>query len=248
MPPSSDAIEFILPDWPAPPQVHAATTTRRGGQSLARYQALNLANHVGDAAVDVTANREVLQRELGLSQAPYWLNQIHSAVVVEAGGQPCPDADASWSARPGQVCGVLTADCLPVLFCDRAGSRVASAHAGWRGLHAGVLSATIQAMALPPAQLMAWFGPAIGAEAFEVGAEVVEAFANKHAAYAAAFRQTDASHWLCDIYQLASIELRQHGLVEIYGGGLCTYRDEQRFYSYRRDGDTGRMASLIWLE
>ncbi len=247
---SSDSagLELVIPDWPAPDQVQAGTTTRRGGQSRTHYQALNLASHVADVATDVTANRALLTRHLNLPREPQWLHQIHSATVIEAGDQPCPEADASWSRQPEQVCAVLTADCLPVLFCDLAGTRVASAHAGWRGLHAGVLSATIRAMALPPQQLMVWLGPAIGADAFEVGAEVVEAFVAKHPAYNAAFRQTDTSHWLCDIYQLARIELRQRGLAQIYGGGFCTFNDTERFYSYRRDGDTGRMASLIWLQ
>lgn len=245
-------LELIQADWPAPARVHALTTTRCGGVSRGAYQGLNLASHVADEPAQVVRNRELLASALSLPAEPLWLNQIHSTRVLAAPALSLDSAgdltaDAAWSDQPGRVCAVLTADCLPLLFCDRAATRVASSHAGWRGLLAGVIRSTVAALG-PADQLMVWLGPAIGAEAFEVGAEVFTAFRDKHPDYAQAFRQTDTRHWLCDVYALARIELQQLGLSHIYGGGLCTLSDARRFYSYRRDGVTGRMASLIWLE
>jgi len=249
--PDPQTLEIIRPDWPAPPRVRAASTTRIGGVSGGVYQGLNLASHVADDSQHVLHNRELLRQALALPGEPLWLNQVHSAGVVAADDADASDqdlrADAAWSAQSGKICAVLTADCLPLLLCDSAGTRVASVHAGWRGLHAGVIRSTIAAMSLPGEQIMAWLGPAIGSQAFEVGADVLAAFTAKHPDYAQAFQQTDAEHWLCDIYQLAGIELQQVGVSQIYGGGLCTWSDKHRFYSYRRDGVTGRMASLIWL-
>jgi hypothetical protein len=245
-------LEFIRPDWPAPANVHALSTTRAGGVSRGVYQGLNLAMHVADNEADVAQNRALLGKALALPGEPLWLNQVHGTRVLAAqdAGEPDFDlsADAARSQQPGQVCAVLTADCLPLLFCDRAGTRVASAHAGWRGLLAGVINSTIAALALPGDELMVWLGPAIGPGAFAVGADVYSAFLARHSDYTPAFVQTDVSHWLCDVYLLARIELHQAGVSQIYGGGYCTWSDARRFYSYRRDGDTGRMASLIWLE
>ncbi len=237
--------DWIQPDWPAPARVRAWVTSRRGGVSQGPWAACNLATHVGDDPAAVRRNREILVQRLRLPGAPAWLEQVHGTRILElpaAGGA----ADGAWTRRPGQVCAVLTADCLPVLVCDRAGSRVGLAHAGWRGLAAGVLDALVDAMAPASAsELLAWLGPAIGPEHFEVGPEVRAAFLARDPGHAPAFRPR-GGRWLADLYLLARRMLRARGL-EVLGGGLCTWSDPARFYSYRRDGVTGRMASLIWL-
>lgn len=237
---------MILPDWPAPPNVKSLMTTREGGVSSAPWASLNLGDHVGDDPAHVAANRARLRAQLPAE--PGWLRQVHSARVAELGRDANPEADASFTREQGQVCAVLTADCLPVLFCDRAGSVVAAAHAGWRGLADGVLEATVAAMQVPPGEILAWMGAAIGPRAFEVGDEVREAFIRRHAEAAAAFvPQPAPGKWLADIYQLARIRLGHAGVQAVYGGGRCTFSEAERFYSYRRDGVTGRMASLVWL-
>jgi YfiH family protein len=239
---------MIEPDWPAATSVKALTTTRQGGVSQGPYASLNLADHVGDAADDVQRNRLAIQRRLSLPNPPVWLHQLHSDRVVDAAhcGQ-CPSADASFAARTQVVCAVLTADCLPVLFCDRAGTRVAAAHAGWRGLAAGILESTVRALDTEPQRLLAWLGPAIGPAAFEVGGEVRRSFVDRQAEAARAFLPRRDGRWLADLYELARLRLLAVGVSAVYGGGLCTFSDRERFYSYRRDGVTGRMASLIWL-
>jgi len=238
---------MIQPDWPAPARVKCLMTTREGGVSQAPWTSLNLGDHVGDDPLHVAANRARLRRQL--SAGPGWLRQVHSARVVELGREPEPEADASFTRESGQVCAVLTADCLPVLLCDRAGSVVAAAHAGWRGLAGGVLEATVAAMQVPPEGVLAWMGAAIGPQAFEVGNEVREAFVAQHPQAAAAFvSQPTPGKWLADIYQLARIRLAHAGVQTIHGGGRCTFSEADSFYSYRRDGVTGRMAALIWLE
>ncbi len=240
---------MIYPRWPVPENVRAVTTTRNGGVSLSPYDSLNLAEHVGDDGAAVGENRRRLRQQQNLPAEPLWLNQVHGTRVVDATAPiQHPSADASFSHRAGVVCAVLTADCLPVLFCDRGGSVVAAAHAGWRGLAAGVLEATVEALEIEPGQLLAWLGPAIGPDAFEVGAEVRDAFVAEHARAAAAFVARPNGQWLADLYQLARLRLAARGVSAIYGGGLCTYSDRERFYSFRRDRTTGRMASLIWLE
>jgi hypothetical protein len=237
---------MILPDWPALPRVKSLMTTRQGGVSSAPWASLNLGAHVGDNPAHAAANRARLPAQLPAE--PGWLRQVHSARVVELGRDANPEADASFTREKGRVCAVLTADCLPVLFCDRAGSVVASAHAGWRGLADGVLEATVAAMQVPPGEILAWMGAAIGPQAFEVGDEVRQAFAGRHAEAAAAFvPQPAPGKWLADIYQLARIRLGHAGVQAVYGGGRCTFRETETFYSYRRDGVTGRMASLVWL-
>jgi YfiH family protein len=245
------SVARIIPNWPAPPSIRAVSTRRGGGVSLGVYASLNLGAHVGDLPAHVAANRQLLRETLPLPAEPLWLNQIHGASVVEARTLPGlpPDADAAFSLDTGVVCAVLTADCLPVLFCDRAGSRVAAAHAGWRGLAGGVLEATVEALG-GGGDLLAWLGPAIGPTAFEVGADVKAAFADKLGDCDHAFTPVDASHWLADLYQLARITLVRVGLAihNIHGGGECTYSDPERYFSYRRDGQTGRMATLIWRE
>lgn len=236
---------MILPDWPAPARVHGLMTVRTGGVSQAPWSSFNLGDHVGDDPTHVAANRVSLRRQLPAE--PAWLRQVHSARVVEAGRDPNPEADASFSRETGQVCAVLTADCLPVLFCDRAGSVVAAAHAGWRGLADGVLEATVAAMQVAPREVMAWMGAAIGPQAFEVGDEVRAAFVTQQPEAAAAFVPHAPGKWLADIYALARIRLGHAGVEAVYGGGRCTFNETDVFYSYRRDGVTGRMASLIWL-
>jgi len=238
---------LILPDWPAPANVRALQTTRRGGFSCTPYDTLNLGMHVGDDALAVAANRQLLNA--WVPSEPVWLEQVHGTQVVSAEQAGClPRADGCIARRPGAVCAVMTADCLPLLLCDRAGSVVAAVHAGWRGLAAGVIEAAVAAMACPPPELMAWLGPAIGPLAFEVGEEVRAAFVAHQTEAAASFTPHAAGKWLADIYGLARLRLYAAGVRSIHGGGLCTYTDAAQFYSYRRDGATGRMATLIWLE
>lgn len=242
---------LIYPDWPAPSRVKSLMTTRQGGVSSVPWDSFNLGDHVGDDPQHVAANRASLRENLPAD--PLWLKQVHSARVVEPGRDANLEADAAFTRRPATVCAVLTADCLPVLFCDRAGSVVASAHAGWRGLAGGVLEATVAAMGVAPRDILAWMGAAIGPRAFEVGDEVRQAFLGQHAEAARAFTplpSSDAStqKWLADIYQLARLRLNRAGVTAIYGGGRCTYGEAEEFFSYRRDGVTGRMAALIWLE
>jgi hypothetical protein len=237
-------MDLILPNWPAPLTVRACATTRTGGVSTGPYASLNLGDHVGDDPAHVAENRARLRRELGLPAEPLWLTQVHGIAVAEGQGA---DADASVAFGPGTVCTVMTADCLPLLLCDRAGTRVAAVHAGWRGLLAGVIEAAVARLDTSGAELLVWLGPAIGPDAFEVGDEVRAAFVAEDAAAAAAFRPSPAGRWLADIYALARRRLARCGVNAVYGGELCTYHDAERFYSYRRDGVTGRMASLIWL-
>ena len=241
-------MNWIKPDWPLPSHIHAAVTLRSGGVSQGAYASLNPAGHVNDQVEHVQTNRQIIKNMLDLPAEPVWLQQVHGVRVVRADAcQPQEQADASYTDRPGVVCAVLTADCLPILFCGDQGRVVAAAHAGWRGLQAGIIGQTLQAMDCRAVQV--WLGPAIGPQNFEVGAEVMAAFSEANPANAVAFRQTRPGKWLADIYSLARINLKQLGVAEIYGGGLCTVADPQRFYSYRRDGAaTGRMASLIWSE
>lgn len=237
--------ELLIPDWPAPACVRTCVTTRAGGLSQPPFDSLNLGDHVGDDPQAVTANRQRLQQ---LGCRPAWLSQVHGVAVVEADPARVLEADASWSAAPGVACAILTADCLPVLFCDRAGTRVAAAHAGWRSLAGGVLEASVAALECPADQLLVWLGPAIGPQAFEVGAEVCEAFVSQHPQAVAAFVPSlRTGRFMADLYQLARIRLASIGVTAVYGGGLCTFTDAERFYSYRRAPRTGRQASLIWL-
>lgn len=240
---------FIEPQWPAPARVKALATTRQGGASASPWDSFNLGYHVGDSPRAVDANRAVLAEALGPATRIQWLEQVHGTEVVEAGQGFTPVADACWTRTPGIACAVMTADCLPVLFASADGSVVAAAHAGWRGLQAGVLEATVRAMGGQASGICAWLGPAIGPEAFEVGPEVREAFAARAAEASACFTPSTnrAGHFLADIYQLARQRLAGAGVTRVYGGGFCTFADQERFFSYRRDGQTGRMASLIWI-
>ncbi len=240
-------MQFIQPDWPAPVNVHALTTTRSAGSSQPPFDSFNLGDHVGDDPLAVAQNREILRAFL--PSEPRWLKQVHGTAVAMADNPIDPmEADASVAFNAGVVCTVLTADCLPVLFCDRQGTRVAAAHAGWRGLAAGVLEASVAAMQCDPADILAWMGPAIGPQAFEVGEEVREVFVSDLPKTAEAFKSGQPGKWLANISELARLRLARAGVRQVYGGGFCTYSDAERFYSFRRDKTTGRMASLIWLQ
>ncbi len=244
---------FIVPNWPVPAWVKAISTTRLHGFSTGVYASLNLGLHVGDDAAIVQANRQKLRQDINLPSDPLWLNQIHSNQVVYAGDiKNTVDADASFTDKPKQVCVVMTADCLPVLFANESGTKVAAAHAGWRGLLDGILEHTVEKLAQNGERIFAWFGPAIGPSAFEVGEEVVSAFVERDVNVESAFQRLDTrdsrDKWLANIYQLANKRLKALGVNDIYGGEYCTYSDKKRFYSYRRDGICGRMASLIWLD
>lgn len=239
--------DLMIPDWPAPSNVKALQTTRAGGISTEAYASLNLGAHVGDQPLSVAHNRQQLSRFL--PSEPLWLSQVHGTTVMNAVGAACqPQADAAYAHVPDAVCVIMTADCLPVLLCDKTGSVVAAAHAGWRGLLNGVLEATLDKLQVPPETLMAWLGPAIGPQAFEVGGEVRDAFLVRDAAAASAFSPSGSGKWLADIYHLTRQRLHSRGVNAIYGGQYCTYSDHARFFSYRRDGVTGRMATMIWLD
>ena len=239
---------YFEPDWPAPRNVRSAQSLRTGGLSGGAYASLNLGAHVGDDARAVEGNRALLQRALALPAAPLWLEQVHGTTVIDADNDAARRGDAIVARRPGIVCAIQTADCLPVLFAHDRGTSVAAAHAGWRGLSAGILEATVAAMSVPTAELIAWLGPAIGPESFEVGEEVHAAFVSHDTAGAVAFTRNARGRWQADLYCLARQRLQALGVARVFGGGLCTYRDGARFFSHRRDGGSGRMASLIWLE
>jgi len=240
---------WLAPDWPAPPGVRAISTLRSGGVSLPPYQSFNLAEHVGDDPRAVNANREYLRLQVQLPSMPRWLTQVHGAKVVDAGLiQPPCEADAAFTRQHGVVCAVMTADCLPILLCDHSGQWVAAVHVGWRGLAAGIIESAVSAMAPRGKDLMAWLGPAIGPDAFEVGDEVRAQFIQNDNAAAADFTAASAGCWLMDIYALARRRLTGLGISQVYGGHWCTVRETESFFSYRRDGRTGRMASLIWIQ
>lgn len=246
--------DWIIPDWPSPGNVKALFTTRNGGVSggiHGTYASLNLGAHVKDDAADVARNRALLRR--CLPQEPRWLKQVHGTlpVWIDHADTATPQGDAVLSRTSGTVCAVMVADCLPVFFCDAAGTTVGIVHAGWRGLAGGIIEQSIAAMQVDPGKLMAWLGPAIGPEHFEVGADVFEAFVRHDEQAAHAFRPRNThpgKKWLADIFLLARQRLVSSGITAIYGGGVCTFSDSARFFSYRRDGETGRMAGLIWLE
>lgn len=243
---------WILPDWPAPRGVHAAVTTRHGpGVSAGPFARFNLGLRSGDVAEAVASNRDTLRHALDLPAQPRWLRQVHGTTVAQLGPLPSedePQADAAVAHLRGTVLAILTADCLPVLLCSDDGARIGAAHAGWRGLAAGVLEATVAAMGTPPSRLHAWLGPCIGAASYEVGEEVRAAFVQGDAAACACFVATRPGHWHCDLVGLARRRLAAAGLVRVHGGGLDTFTDA-RFYSYRRDGAaSGRFASVIWQD
>jgi YfiH family protein len=246
----SDGTEFIHPDWPAPDNVQARVTTRKGGFSKGGFTGLNLAAHVGDVAEVVAQNRAELKASLGLPAEPCWLSQVHSSVVVQAADVVGDvQADAVVTDSPGMVCAVLTADCLPVLLTDTNGQLVAAVHAGWRGLCTGILENTVEnflAAGIDAQNILAWFGPAIGPQAYEVDEPVRNVFIARAPDCSAAFSESRSGHWFFDLYAAARISLAAMGVVQTFGGEFCTYNDE-RFYSYRREASCGRQASLIWL-
>jgi YfiH family protein len=275
---SSANLQIITPEWPTPPGVRAAFTLRTGGVSLAPYDSLNLGARIGDSAEAVVENRRRVREMLGLPAEPVWLEQVHGVEVVEldafgaasdggamrrpgaegAAGDVAtgrgdrrdrpPTGDASVARGAGQVCAIRVADCMPVLFAARDGSVVGAAHAGWRGLAGGVLEATIGRLGVPATELIAWMGPAIGPKHFEVGEDVRAAFTATDAGAASAFVANARGRWQCDLYALARRRLSSLGVSGIYGGGWCTFAEAGRFFSYRRDGQCGRMAALIWIE
>jgi YfiH family protein len=242
---------WIIPEWPAPPGVRAVATLRSGGTSVGPFASLNLGDHVGDDPAAVAANRARLVAELGLALEPCWLRQVHGTTVVEAapGLAVPPEADAAVTGLPGLACAVLTADCLPVLLARRDGSRVGAAHAGWRGLVAGVVEATVARLCTDdgrPGDVLAWLGPAIGPGAYEVGADVREALLAGDPGAGDALRPGRPGHWWLDLYAAARRRLARAGVTEIHGGAWCTATEAGRFFSYRRDGTCGRQATLIW--
>ena len=238
---------FITPDWPAPANVKSLMTTRLGGVSAGNFASNNLGLHVGDDERQVAVNRSRL-REL-LPGEPKWLSQVHGSAAVAAHQvHGVVKADGAWTNQPGVVCTVLVADCLPVLLCDRAGTVVGCAHAGWRGLADGVIEGTLAAMQKRGSEVIAWLGPAIGAEEFEVGQDVYDAFVKRDSAASIAFRHRPNGKYLADIYALARLRLQTAGVMAAYGGGYCTVTDKQRFFSFRREKTTGRMAALIWMD
>lgn len=246
----TNSIHFIQPNWPAPPNVKALQTTRTGGVSQGAYTSLNLGAHVNDAPIAVAKNRQLLSNYL--PSEPVWVNQVHGFEVIDAAASSClENADASFTTKPNVVCVTMTADCLPVLLCDKKGTVVAAVHAGWRGLCDAVIEAAVAKMQVPASEILVWLGPAIGPNAFEVGDDVRQQFIAKDSKAALAFRP-HGDKWLCNMYQIARQRLNAMGVTEIYGASVnedfCTYSDEARFFSFRRDNVTGRMASMIWLE
>jgi len=245
---NNSKLPWITPSWPAPHNVKALTTLRAGGKSKAPYDSFNLAQHVQDDPITVQANREYLKKTAHCPSDPLWLSQVHGTRVIDLADYSSPypivEADASIALQPNLVCAILTADCLPVLLCNKAGSCVAAIHAGWRGLSAGIIESTVEKLPCDPASLMAWLGPAIGPKVFEVGEDVLLAFNHFPKD---AFTPTGRGSWLADIYLLARARLNKIGVTDVFGGDFCTYTESERFYSFRRSKITGRMCTLIWL-
>jgi YfiH family protein len=237
----------FVPDWPAPASVRSWVTGRAGGVSTGAYATLNLATHVGDDPADVAENRALLMAGIDLPSEPVWLEQVHGAAVLDLDVDAVTPADAAVTSRAGLVCTVLTADCLPVLLCDRAGRRIGVAHAGWRGLLNGVLPATVGAFGVRPRDLVAWLGPAIGPAAYEVGADVRDAYVAQDPAAERFFAPNARGRWQADLYGLARQSLNAAGVLAVAGGEFCTYADSGRFFSHRREAPCGRIATLIWL-
>ncbi len=251
-----DRTHHITPDWPAPANVKACITTRKGGESIEPYTSNNMGLHVGDNPQTVMQNRAALCEGMDLTRSPQWLEQIHGAKVVNAKNDGrVRTADGSFSNEIGQACLVMTADCLPILLCDEKGTEVAAIHCGWRSLAKGIAARALAKFSASPDDILIYLGPAISQSNFEVGVDVLEAFfksarSSVHAdAIAKAFISAQRPlHFYADIYALARAELNALGVTKIYGGGYCTYAQADDFYSYRRDKVTGRMASLIWLD
>ena len=237
--------DWIPADWPAPDTVVAGTTIRVGGASTGVFESLNLGAHVGDDPAAVAENRSRFVTMRDLPGEPDWLTQVHGTAVRVAGEPSAAEADAAIARHPAAVVAVLTADCLPILLCARSGDEIAAIHGGWRGLAAGVITSTLSRMATAPDALMALLGPAISQSAFEVGDEVRQAFVDLEVAVDECFEPNEHGRWQADLFGLARLQLRAAGVVAVYGGEYCTYRDSTRFFSYRRDGECGRMASFV---
>lgn len=244
----SRRLQFLRPDWPAPANVGAATTTRGGGASVAPYASLNLGDHVDDQTSAVAENRRRVRAGLALPGEPVWLKQVHGNRVVDAAGvPPGTTADGAYAAERGVVCAILTADCMPIFVCNRAGTEVALLHAGWRGLADGVIEKGLERFRAPGSELLVWLGPAIGPAAYEVGEELRDIFVVQDADAAEVFRPGARGKWYMNLYAAARRRLTARGVRAIYGGDYCTAAQANLFFSHRRDGVTGRMASLIWL-
>lgn len=248
------SVSWIEPQWPVPAGVRVVSTWRTGGVSSVPYESLNLGAHVGDSAAALTENRRRLAEAAGLPSEPVWLAQVHGTHVADLDAAPLVasgygrPADAAFTRKPGRVCAILTADCLPLVLASDSGDLVAAAHAGWRGLAGGVIEATVVMLGVPPESLLAWLGPAIGPQHFEVGAEVREALLKGDLGAEAAFAPNARGRYLANLAQLARRRLESLGVNRIFGGDQCTYADRDRYFSHRRDGVTGRQATLIWLE
>ena len=243
-------MQWLQAQWPAPSHIKTCITTRTDGFSIVPYDSFNLASHVGDDVINVNKNRQLLRTQLKLPSEPCWLNQVHGTKVLRI-DQPTSEvleADGSFTRRKSIVCVVLTADCLPLLVCDKKGTTIATVHAGWRGLANGIIDRTIAALDIHPTQLFAWLGPAISQSNFEVGNEVKAIFSKLDYQTDAAFRANNEGKWYLDIYRIAKANLQKLGVENIYGGDQCTFRQKEKYFSYRRDGTTGRMASLIWMQ
>lgn len=248
MPRTPDNLHWIPANWPAPENVHAGTTTRIGGYSHGNYATMNLANHVGDNADLVFQNRLFLREVLSLPGEPHWLEQMHSNKIVDiSAGKTCRPADGAYSNQEDRVCGVLTADCLPLLLCNKDGTEIAAIHIGWRGFSQNIIKSALEVFSAKPRDLMAWIGPCISTRHYEVGEEVRTACLKITAKPGDAFSPGRPGHWFADIQKLVRHQLSEVGVKMIYGGEYCTYTDFRHFYSYRRDGITGRIASLIWM-
>lgn len=242
-------LDLIIPDWPAPSWIKAATTTRQGGFSDPPFDSLNLSQTVGDNAGCVVKNQTLLKKLLGFTQDPLWLKQTHGTRIISAKNTSSDRvADAVCAYEPQSVCTVLTADCLPLLVCSKTKSCIAAIHAGWKGLAAGVIENSIKALACPAEDLLVWLGPAIGPQAFVVGQDVFAVFVKKNPQFKAAFEEIGNKQWLANLYHLAKQHLNTLGISAIYGGQYCTYSNKKQFFSFRRDKITGRMASLIWIQ
>ena len=239
---------WIAANWPAPAHIRAGTTTRLNGASLPPFDGFNLAGHVGDRPDAVAGNRAQLRRRLNLPEEPAWLQQQHGNKVIEPGAQEAAPADGAYTRAAENVCAVLTADCIPLLLCNRDGTEVAALHVGWRGLCSRVIESGVSMFVAAPHELLAWIGPHIRQQNYETGADVVSACASIWPETRTAIRPGRPDHWYLDLAGLVRAELQQLGVTQVYDSGRCTYADKDLFYSWRRDGVTGRMASLIWME
>ncbi len=239
---------WIWADWPAPNNIHAGTSIRVGGNSQAPYNELNLALHVGDIPETVVDNRQILSKQLNLPSEPVWLEQTHSSNIISIDtSAENVIADGSFTAEQNKVCAIMTADCVPILFCDAKGTKIAAIHAGWKGICGGIIEKAVNEFSNPDS-LLAWIGPCISGQYYEIGMDVYEKFENYSTTLKRAFRQRNEDHWYCDLATLVKIILGNSGVTSIYACGLCTYAKDSLFYSYRRDGNTGRTATLIWME